>query len=185
VDCRQWGYRKSSSLTVEISTHILYQFFMKDIDIEDYLSQEGYDELSKRLDGFRKTRRIAIAERLEYAKSLGDLSENAEYAEAKEEQMSNEAEIAKLEDLLSRAKILKPGSASEVRVGATVFCNRTNNGKVPEQFMIVGREEADPTKGKISNESPLGHAFLGKKKNEKIVVSTPRGSVEYVITDIA
>ena len=151
----------------------------------EYLSREGYEELTKRLEMLRTKRRIEIAERLEYAKSLGDLSENAEYAEAKEEQMGNEAEIAKLEDLLSRAKILKPGITSEVQIGATVFCMRSNNGDISEQFMIVGREEADPMKGKISNESPLGRAFLGKKKDEKVVVFTPKGSVEYLITNIA
>lgn len=158
---------------------------MKDDVVEDYLSREGYEELKKRLETLRRERRIEIAERLEYAKGLGDLSENAEYVEAKEEQMSNEADIAKLESLLARAKIVTGGATAEVRIGSVVYCTRSANGSQDEQFMIVGREEADPIKGKISNESPLGRAFLGKKKNEKIVVSTPKGSVEYIITNIA
>jgi len=158
---------------------------MNSYNDEEYLSPEGYQELKKRLEMLRTKQRFEIAEHLEYAKSLGDLSENAEYAEAKEEQMVNEAEISKLEDLLSRAIVVEPGASSEVRVGSTVFYVKSTNGKTKEQFMIVGREESDPIKRKISNESPLGRAFLGKKKNETIVVSTPKGTAEYLITDIA
>lgn len=156
-----------------------------DKNTDNYLSQEGYDDLSRKLEHLCTIRRLEIAERLEYAKSLGDLSENAEYSEAKDEQMANEAEIAKLEDLLARAKIVVPGGTSEVRIGATVFCRRSTNGVTNEQFMIVGSAEADPIKGKISNESPLGRAFLGKKKNDIVTVSTPKGPAEYLIVDIA
>lgn len=158
---------------------------MQTMDDTEYLSKEGYEELQKRLNDLKSTRRIEIAQRLEYAKSLGDLSENAEYAEAKDEQMQNESEILKLEDLLARATLISHTTSSEVRVGSTVSCMKKNNGKTEEKFMIVGREEADPLKGKISHESPLGRAFLGRKKNDKVLVSTPRGEVEYHILDIA
>ena len=153
------------------------------MDEQDYLSKEGFDGLQKKLEELKTTRRIEIAERLEYAKSLGDLSENAEYSEAKEQQMINEAEVMKLEDLLARAKIIAHTVTSEVRVGSTVAVRRKGDGE--ERFTIVGREEADPLKGKISHESPLGKSFLGRKKNEKILVSTPKGQVEYYIVDIA
>lgn len=149
----------------------------------EYLSKERFEELQKKLVELKTTRRIEIAQRLEYAKSLGDLSENAEYAEAKEEQMINEAEVMKLEDLLSRAQLISSKTSEFVQVGSTVFARRAGAHK--EQFMIVGKEEADPLKGKISHESPLGRSFLGKKKNEKFNVSTPKGQIEYQIIDIA
>lgn len=150
---------------------------------KEYLSKERFEELKKKLEELKTTRRVEIAQRLEYAKGLGDLSENAEYQEAKEEQMNNEAEIMKLEDLLARAVLLSHTVSETVRVGSVVFVKKT--GKSNEQFMIVGREEADPLKGKISHESPLGKSFLGKKKNEYVKVMTPRGEMEYHILDIA
>ncbi|MSR76009.1 MAG: transcription elongation factor GreA [Candidatus Ryanbacteria bacterium] len=152
-------------------------------DDREYLSPEGLEDLEKRLKNLKTTRRVQIAERLEFAKSLGDLSENAEYSEAKEEQMVNEAEVAKLEDILSRASVISNTDSSEIRLGSNVKCRKIGNGD--EQFMIVGREEANPLKGKVSNESPLGKAFLGKRKNEKVLVSTPRGQIEYSIIEIA
>jgi transcription elongation factor GreA len=147
-----------------------------------YLSREGFTELKEKLHTLKASRRLEIAQHLEFAKSLGDLSENAEYAEAKEEQMINESEILKLEDLLARAEIISHVATPEVRIGSTVFFE--NQGK-RQQFTIVGKEEADPSKGKISHESPLGRAFLGRKKNEKIFVSTPKGQQEYRITDVS
>ncbi|MDA1334659.1 MAG: transcription elongation factor GreA [bacterium] len=150
---------------------------------QDFLSPEGYKELGKRLEVFKSTRRLEIAERLEYAKSLGDLSENAEYSEAKEEQMINEAEIIKLEGLLARAKVVKHKKGDTVTIGSVVECQKKGDGIVT--FTLVGREEANPSSGKISNKSPIGQAFLGSKKNETVLVSTPKGKVEYLIIDIA
>ena len=157
---------------------------MKDIDIEDYLSQEGYDELSKRLDGFRKTRRIAIAERLEYAKSLGDLSENAEYAEAKDDQAMLESKIAEIEATLKDAVLIEEehsSSSTVVQVGSRVHveCNGTRC-----MYTIVGTEESDPAALRISNESPLGRAFLNKSRGDKVVVRVPKGEFEYIVVEI-
>ncbi|MEK7643320.1 MAG: transcription elongation factor GreA [Patescibacteria group bacterium] len=152
-------------------------------DDTEYLSKEGYIELQKKLEDLKTKKRVEIAQRLEYAKSLGDLSENAEYSEAKDAQMSNEAEVAKLEDLLSRAEVISTIVTGEVRIGSTVSVQKEKNGE--ERFTIVGREEADPLKGRISLESPLGKAFLGKKKNDSVLVSTPRGQVQYLILEIA
>jgi len=159
------------------------EYNFMDSNEREYLSKEGFVELQKRLADLKTKKRLEIAEHLEYAKGLGDLSENAEYAEAKEEQMANEAKIVELEDLLSRAEVIVQGDTNKVCVGSTVFC--VHNGDAEERFMIVGREEADPGRGKISNESPLGRAFLGKKRDEKILVSTPRGGVTYHILDIS
>lgn len=155
---------------------------MNNDDNPEYLSKERFSELQKKLQELKTTRRVEIAQRLEYAKSLGDLSENAEYSEAKEEQMINEAEVIKLEDLLSRAQLISNAVSNFVQVGSTVFVERA--GTQQQQFTIVGREEANPLKGKISHESPLGRSFLGKKKNEKFGVVTPKGEIEYQIIDI-
>ncbi|MEK7576875.1 MAG: transcription elongation factor GreA [Patescibacteria group bacterium] len=150
-------------------------------DDKVYLSKEGFDELREKLNDLKTKRRIEIAQHLEFAKSLGDLSENAEYAEAKDEQMVNESEILKLEDLMARAEVISHTMTPEVRIGSTVFFERKG---ARQQFVIVSKEEADPLKGKISHESPLGKAFLGRKKNEKILVSTPKGQQEYHIIDV-
>lgn len=150
-------------------------------DDKVYLSKEGFSDLREKLGDLKTRRRIEIAQHLEFAKSLGDLSENAEYAEAKDEQMVNESEILKLEDLLARAEIISHTMTPEVRIGSTVFFERQGSR---QQFVIVSKEEADPLKGKISHESPLGKAFLGRKKNEKILVSTPKGQQEYHIIDV-
>jgi len=153
------------------------------MDDKEYLSPEGLKELQDKLNDLKTKKRLEIAERLEYAKELGDLSENAEYAEAKDQQMANETEIANLEGILSRAVVIGKTSSNEVRIGSVVACKKKGNDE--QTFTIVGREEADPLKGKISNESPLGRAFLGRKKNDKILVSTPKGDVEYLITQIS
>jgi transcription elongation factor GreA len=156
---------------------------MNDIqDDKEYLSPEGHKDLTLKLEMLKTKKRLEIAGRLEYAKELGDLSENAEYSEAKEEQMTNEAEISKLEDILSRATVIEGGASESVRIGSVVSCTK---GREKTKFTIVGREEADPNNGKISNESPIGKAFIGRKKNDKFLVTTPRGSMEYVIVDIA
>ena len=152
-------------------------------DNREYLTKERFEKLEKKLVELKTKRRVEIAARLEYAKGLGDLSENAEYQEAKEEQMVNEGDVVKLEDMLARATLISGVSSGEVRVGSTIFVKKT--GKDKEQFMIVGREEVNPLEGKISFESPLGKSFLGRKKNEKVKISTPRGEVEYHILEIA
>ncbi|MBI2052945.1 MAG: transcription elongation factor GreA [Candidatus Ryanbacteria bacterium] len=149
----------------------------------EYLSREGYEELKKKLSLLKTKKRVEIASRLAYAKGLGDLSENAEYQEAKEEQMINETEIIKLEDLLSRAKLISHAGSEVVRIGSTVFVQK--NGNTKEQFIIVGREEADPVRGKISHESPLGKSFLGRKKDDRVQVLTPKGQIEYQIVEVA
>ena len=119
---------------------------------------------------------------MEHAKTLGDLSENAEYQETKEEQALVEQRIAELEERVRDAVVMqKPTKTDTVRVGSTV---RVSAVRGDATYMIVGSEEADPVGGKISNESPLGKAFLGKKAGDKAEVKTPAGAVMYTIKEI-
>lgn len=152
-------------------------------DDVEYVSKEGYEKLQSELEHLKTTQRLQIAERLEYAKSLGDLSENAEFDAAKEDQMLNEMRIREVEDLLSRASIVaKRESRSTVGIGSTIVVGATGS---EERYTIVGSsEEVDPARGHISHESPLGRAFLDRRKGDAIVVSTPKGDLEYVIVDI-
>lgn len=147
-----------------------------------YLSKSGLEKLKSELRELKTKKRQEIAVRLEHAKSLGDLSENAEYQEAKEEQSLVESQIAELEETLRNAVIIAEGLGTDlVRVGSTVGV-RSERGE--EVYNIVGSEEANPLAGKISNESPLGHAFLGKKVGETVEVKTPGGMVKYEILEI-
>lgn len=140
--------------------------------------------MKEELAHLKEKRRKEIAERLEYAKSLGDLSENAEYQEAKEEQQGVEARIADLEDILGRAVLIShQTAASFVDVGSTVIAQKEGSLK-EDCYFIVGREEANPDQNRISNESPLGRALLGKKKGEMAVVHTPKGEFRYQILEI-
>jgi len=154
-------------------------------DVE-YMSEEGYRKLQTELETLKTKERIHIAERLEYAKSLGDLSENAEFDAAKEEQMLNEMRIREVEDLLSRATIVsKTSSTSAVGIGSNILVS-AGTKKDSERYTIVGSsQEADPSLGLISHESPLGRAFIGRKKGEAVKVTTPKGESEYVILEIA
>ncbi len=143
-----------------------------------YLSPEGLNDHKKELEDL-KLKRQEIARRLEEAKALGDLSENQEYVAAKEAQAFNEGKILELEQLLRDAVVIgKNRKVSIVQIGSTVEAR--TNGKT-QTFIIVGSEEASPSIGKISNESPLGKAFLGHKIGEAVEVETPGGKVNYKI----
>lgn len=146
-----------------------------------YLSLEGLEQHKKELEEL-KLKRQEIAQRLEEAKALGDLSENQEYIAAKEAQAFNEGKILELEQLLREAVVIdKDKKISLVQIGSTVEVK--SNGKA-QTFTIVGSEEANPSAGKISNESPLGKAFLGRKIGETVEAETPGGKVSYKITSI-
>lgn len=150
----------------------------------EYLSQEGFLRLKEELSHLKEKRRKEIAERLEYAKSLGDISENAEYQEAKEEQQLVEARIADLEDILGRAVLIShPLATSFVDIGSNVVAQKDGSHH-EDSFFIVGREEADPSQNRISNESPLGRALIGKKRGDYVLVHTPKGEISYQILDI-
>ncbi len=146
-----------------------------------YISQEGLEKHKRELEEL-KLKRQEIAQRLEEAKALGDFSENVEYNAAKEAQAFNEGKIVELEQLLREAVVIgKNHKKNLVQIGCTV--ETRINGKNRE-FTIVGSEEADPANNIISNESPLGKAFLGKKVGDSVEVETPSGRATYKIFEI-
>ena len=147
-----------------------------------YLSKERLEELTQELDGLKKTRRVEVAERLKRAKDFGDLSENAEYAEAREEQAAVETRIFELEEMLKKVEIIKKTEGGDtVHVGSTVTSKK---GDKVMKYTIVGAYEAKPEDGKISDESPLGRAFMKHKVGERVNVTTPGGAVAYEILKI-
>lgn len=148
-----------------------------------YFSPEGLEKLKKELEDRKGEIRTEITRKILVAKELGDLSENAEYAEAKEAQSFNEGRIAELEEIIKEAVVIGPnGKHDIVAVGSTV---KAKTHLSEHKFTIVGPAESDPTQGFISNESPLGQAFIGKKKGEEIEVKTPGGIVKYKILNIS
>ena len=150
---------------------------------DQIISQEGYNKLKQELESLINIKRKEIAKRIESAKELGDLSENAEYSDAKEAQAFNEGRIAEINTMLKNVTIVKSGGdKNEVAMGSKITV-KTNGDK--KDFEIVSFNEVDPLAGKISNESPLGMAFIGKKKGDKVSVETPKGQVEYQIVKIS
>lgn len=150
----------------------------------EYLTKEKKEELEAELKNLQTVRRKEIADALEYAKSLGDLSENAEYHQAREDQAYCEDRITHIEQILKNAVVMDSHQTSTVSVGSTVTLQKKGD-KNERVFVIVGSEEANIPEGKISNESPIGQAILGKKKGEKVTVVAPKGSIEYTILAIA
>ena len=153
-------------------------------DKTEYLTKEKYEELRKELEHLKTDKRREIAENLEYAKSLGDLSENAEYHEARSDQANLEDRIAKLEIMLKTAVIVSLDKHTEViGIGSTVTIQKEKD-KGESIYKIVGSEEADLNSGKLSLHSPLGEALLGKNKGELVSVTTPKGLINYKISAI-
>jgi transcription elongation factor GreA len=148
-----------------------------------YLTSEKFAELKKELDFLKSERRKEIAEHLEYAKRLGDLSENAEYHQAREEQAEVEDRIVRLDELLKKAVIADHGSGEVVTVGTTLRLQKDGDNK-SYLYTIVGSEEADMANGKISNLSPLGSALLGRKAGDVVKVQTPKGTVTYTVATL-
>lgn len=149
---------------------------------EQIISQEGYDKLKDELNFLSTVRRKEIAERIERAKELGDLSENAEYSEAKDAQALNEGRILELTNTLKNVTVVQnSGSSEKVMMGSKITVKIDDKEK---QYTIVSFNEADPLSGKISNESPIGVAFLEKKKGDNVEVETPRGIMKYKILKI-
>ena len=152
-------------------------------DKKEYLTKEKHAEFTKELTALKTVRRKEVAEHLEYAKSLGDLSENAEYQEAREEQAMIEDRIMKIENMLKSAEIVSGHRSDKVDVGATVTIEKEGGDK-KLVYKIVGSEEADIKLGRLSVRSPLGEAMLEKRKGDKFSVSTPAGVVNYRISEI-
>ena len=147
-----------------------------------YLSREGLGKLRQELEEMVSIRRPEIAQRIHDAKEHGDLTENAEYEDAKNEQAFVEGRIQTLQALIKNATIIDENhSTDHVQIGSTVAVV-SDDGK--ESFTIVGSTEAKPTDGRISNESPVGRALLGRRKGDKIVVHVPAGDFTYTVTEI-
>ena len=155
---------------------------MKDV----ILTPEGYKQLTSELDVLRTTRRREIAERIAAAREFGEIAENAEYDHAKNEQAMLEHRIAQLEERLLAARVIdkKEISKDVVSVGSHVRL-RDVAAKETVEYHIVGSAEANPSENKLSNESPVGKAIIGKKKGETVEVATPRGAkLKYKILEI-
>ena len=149
----------------------------------DYLTNEKYEEFVKELDHLKKVRRREVAESLEYAKSLGDLSENAEYHEARDLQAVIEDRIFHLESIIKNAKVISSHPTDAVAVGSVVAIKKEGE-KEEKIYTIVGSEESDIHSGKISTKSPLGEAVFGKKKGETFTFKAPSGSTTYKVISI-
>ena len=144
------------------------------------ITTEGKKELEAELDQL-KARRGDIADKIADARDYGDLSENAEYDAAREEQGLVESRIAEIEDILMNAELIKGGSKTKVGLGSTV---ELKTGKKTVSYTVVGPVEANPLEGKISNESPIGEALFGKKVGDTATITTPKGDVTYEIVTI-
>lgn len=148
------------------------------------LTQEGYNKLVEKLDYLKSVRRIEVSERLKAAIALGDLSENSEYDDAKNEQGRLEGEISDLETKLRNSDIIKTQAGSDkIMIGSTVTVRDVELDTV-ETYMIVGSTEADPDNNKISDESPLGVAVLGKGAGTVVQVHAPAGVIEFEILEV-
>ncbi len=149
-------------------------------DTSQYLTQEKYDTLKEELHYLTTVRRKEIAETLEYARSLGDLSENAEYAEARDLQGVTEGRIQHIESVLANARILTKKRSSTVTLGSKVTIVKQGE-KESHTYFIVGSEETNMFERKISHLSPLGEALTGKKKDDEFTFETPSGKQRYTV----
>ena len=152
------------------------------MDEKNYITEEKEKSLIEELDYIKNIKRKEIIGRIDDARALGDLSENAEYHQAREEQGRNEDRINQIESILKNSVIVKKHSSSVVEIGTTVVVKKENNGETV--YHMVGQEEADLTQNKISNKSPLGQALFGKKKGDTFSIETPKGLVKYTLIDI-
>jgi transcription elongation factor GreA len=152
---------------------------------EVVLTKEGYEKLKREIDHLRNDKRREVAERIRIAREFGDIAENAEYDDAKNEQAMLEHRIAQLEERLLAARVIEKKEISKdvVSLGSHVKL-RDVEAKKTFEYHIVGSAEANPAESKLSNESPVGKAIIGKKKGETVEVSTPRGSLKFKIMEI-
>jgi transcription elongation factor GreA len=147
------------------------------------LTQSGVEELKSELEQLTGDR-AAIADAIKTAREFGDLSENAEYQSARQAQEKNEARIAEIEHILQNVEVIQaPRNDSKVQLGSTVMLK--DGGGLEKQFQVVGTVEANPLEGKISDDSPIGQALLGKKEGENVEITTPAGATSYQIADIS
>ena len=151
---------------------------------EIYLTSEGFLKLEEELDELKKVKRPEIINAIKEARALGDLSENAEYSSARDNQAKLEARIKELEYTLEHATIIENSNDGKVRFGSVVTIKYDGDDE-EEEYTIVGTNEADPFEKKISNESPIAQAILGKKETDKVTVDSPNGSFDIEIVRVA
>lgn len=149
---------------------------------EYILTPDGAARLREELAELKGPRRDEMAQRLRHAVEMGDLSENADYIMAKEDQAFLEGRILELESILREAVIVEAAEAGVVAVGSTVVV--TEAGGAPETFQVVGLKEADPRRGKVSHESPIGQALLGHRTGDRVEVETPGGKLAFTILEV-
>lgn len=149
------------------------------------LTQQGMNELKAELQSLLEEKIPEVIRRVALARAHGDLSENAEYQNAREEQQLYEARAAEIEDIISHAKIVQQTrSSTTVGMGTTVKVSIKGKKGKTFTYTIVGEFEADPTEGKISSDSPIGKAFVGSKKGDTVTVQAPAGKIEYIIDEL-
>ena len=151
--------------------------------MKEYLTKENKEALEAELKELTGPKRKEIITALEYAKSLGDLSENAEYHITREEQGKLEERISVIENVLKHAIVVDRQTDGTIDVGSTVVIKKDNEGNT-RTFILVGSEETDMLSGKISYKSPIGSALYGKKKGDTVTVSTPKGDMDYSIISV-
>ncbi|MCL4512597.1 MAG: transcription elongation factor GreA [Candidatus Eremiobacteraeota bacterium] len=158
----------------------------KDLEKEILLTAEGLKKLEEKLEYYKTFHRKEVADRIRQAKEFGDISENAEYEDAKMEQAFVEAEIINLERMIRKAKLIDESEIHTdiVSVGSTVKLKHADSNE-SESYTIVGSAESDPSNHRISNESPVGKALLGKHKGEQVEAKTPAGKIKYKILEIS
>jgi len=148
-----------------------------------HLTQQGVDELKTELSELI-AQRVVIAESIKSARELGDLAENAEYQSARQDQERNESRIAEIEHILANVQVITVSAKnSTVVLGSTVKL-KSADGKTVKEFQVVGTVEADPLEGKISDESPIGQALIGKKEGDEVEIKTPAETKVYKVVDI-
>ena len=153
------------------------------MDETNYITEDKKQALIEELGFLKNVKRKEILDALQSAKALGDLSENAEYHQAREDQGKTEDRINQIDYMLQSSIVIKKHKSSKVEIGTTVTV-RKEGTKTDIAYSIVGAEEADMINNKISNKSPLGHALFGKAKGDVVSISTPKGLAKYTIIDI-
>lgn len=154
-------------------------------DTQAYLTPEKFAELKQELEHLKTVRRREVAEALEYARSLGDLSENAEYQEARDMQATIEERITHLEQVIKEAKIVKDGKKGDIVGLGSIVTITKDKEKQPREYTIVGSEEANIHEHKLSYLSPLGEALMGKAKGDTFSFETPSGKQTYKVVKVA
>jgi len=146
-----------------------------------YMTQDKLEELKEEFENLKLIKLPKIAKRIDEARQMGDLSENAEYHQAREDMAWAQSRMKEIQAILDNAEVITTGGGGTIELGSFIAVKVKGEKR---EYTIVGAQEADPTTGRISNESPLGSAFLGRKKGDRVVVELPAGEQEYKIVEV-